>query len=140
MVSNNVVFEDYSMTCKAKLKEAAIAFLHEAGDVILAATARNYDSADRVDTGKTKGSFQKVVDEGALSCTMGSSYQNAIWEEFGTGVHALHGDGRKTPWRYKNKTGWHTTRGKTGHRPFFKAYEAKKSAIKAEAERRFSAL
>ena len=32
--------------------------------------------------------------------------------EFGTGVHNENGDGRQTPWRYKDRHGeWHTTSG-----------------------------
>jgi len=142
LVSNNVVFEDYSMQCKAALKNTAVAFLHEAAGEIVSQTQRNYDSAGRVDTEQTKGSFQPQVDSGTLTATMGSNEQNAIWEEFGTGIHALQGNGRKTPWTYKDKkTGkWYTTHGKTGHRPFFTAYNNLKSRIIALAKERFGSM
>lgn len=43
------------------------------------------------------------MDESAQVATVGNPLQNAIWEEFGTGEYALEGDGRKTPWRYKDE-------------------------------------
>lgn len=134
--SGNVIFEDYSMQCKTAIHQAVIAFLHAAAGEIVSQTQRNYDSAGRVDTGQTKGSFTYQVDDGEQAAYIGSNYENAIWEEFGTGIHALQGNGRKTPWTYKDKkTGkWYTTHGKTGHRPFFKAFSALKSKIIKEAE------
>ena len=141
-MSDNVVFEDYSIQCKNVLKNTAVAFLEEAAGEIVAQTQRNYDGAKRVRTGQTKGSFDHEVDSGTLTATMGSGEQNAIWEEFGTGIHALQGNGRKTPWTYKDKkTGkWYTTRGKTGHRPFFTAYNTLKSSIIALAKERFGSM
>ena len=46
--------------------------------------------------GQTKSSWDRKVleNEGVV----GSSSENAIWEEFGTGDYAVNGDGRKTPW------------------------------------------
>ena len=39
-------------------------------------------------------------------------YPYAIAVEFGTGIHADNGNGRKSPWAYKDKNGdWHWTRG-----------------------------
>ena len=84
----------------------------------------------RVDTGQTKGSWGYKVDESKLEAVVGSPMENAVWEEFGTGEFALHGDGRKTPWRYKDRKGnWHTTTGKRGTRALYMAFRSTKNAI-----------
>lgn len=122
----SVEFHDYSIEVKAKINDALIAALHEASGEIVSQTARN----TRVDTGQTKGSFEYVVDESKLESTIGSPLENAIWEEFGTGLQALNGDGRKTAWRYQDARGnWHTTTGKKGTRAFFNAFEKLKNSI-----------
>lgn len=79
----------------------------------------------RVDTGKTKGSYKYEVSESdkQIEVAVGSDYQNAIYEEFGTGQYALHGNGRKTPWVYQDSKGdWHRTSGKSPTRPLFTAF------------------
>ena len=47
--------------------------------------------------------------------------------EFGTGIYNQKGDGRKTPWRYKDREGnWHTTQGGRPYpfiRPAWAAHE-----------------
>ena len=95
----SVEFTDNTAKIKAALSEGDIGFLHEAGGAIQAQTQRN----SRVDTGQTKGSYKYMVDEGKDESTVavGSDLENAIWEEFGTGEYALHGDGRKGGWVYK---------------------------------------
>lgn len=98
-MADNVEFKDYSIEVKGKINEALIAALYEAAGAVVLQTARN----SRVDTEQTKGSFEYVVDEEKLESTVGSPLENAIWEEFGTGIHALNGDGRKTAWHYKDK-------------------------------------
>ena len=125
-MADGVEFKDYSIEVKGKINDALIAALHEASGEIVSQTARN----TRVDTGQLKGSWDYVVDESEMKSTIGSPLQNAIWEEFGTGLQALNGDGRKTAWRYQDAKGnWHTTTGKKGTRAFFNAFEKLKSSI-----------
>lgn len=125
-MANNVEFKDYSIQVKAAINNELIAALHEASNEIVSQTARN----TRVDTGQLKGSWTYVVDESKLEASIGSPLENAIWEEFGTGVYALNGDGRKTPWQYQDKNGnWVVTVGKKGTRAFYKAFTSLKSAI-----------
>ena len=51
----------------------------------------------------------------------------AIWEEFGTGEYALHGDGRKGGWFYEDEKGvGHFTHGKQPKRPLHNAFVSKK--------------
>ena len=138
---SDVKFEDYSIKVKAAINDALIAALHEASGEIVSQTVRNYDTAGRVDTGDTKGSFEYVVDESKLESTIGSPLENAIWEEFGTGIQALNGDGRKTAWRYQDAKGnWHTTTGKKGTRAFFRAFEKLKNPIIKLFERKMKEM
>ena len=132
---SNVEFHDYSMNCMKALKEAGVAFLEEAGGEVESQTKRNC----AVVTGKTKGSFQHQVDEGSMMVQIGSNYENAIWEEFGTGLYALEGDGRKdVPWWYKGADGvWHSTSGKHPKRMLFNAFESLRGVIQQMAERKF---
>ena len=93
-----VHFENNSMQVMAALDDFCIAFLHEAGGELEAQVKRNNDN--RVDTGQTKGSWKYIVDESKSECTIGSPLENAIWEEFGTGEHALNNNGRRGRWKY----------------------------------------
>ena len=101
-MSKNVVFEDYSVEVKTAIKEKAVSFLKEVGGELRSLTQRN----SRRKTSKTAGSYEYKVDEGQLAVHVGSDYENAIWEELGTGEHAIDkhgkpsGKGRKGWWVY----------------------------------------
>lgn len=95
-MSNRVVFEDYSVECKNAIKEKAIIFLEEVGGELRSRTQRN----SRRKTSKTADSYEYKVDEGQQAVHVGSNYDNAIWEELGTGEYAVNGDGRKGWWVY----------------------------------------
>jgi hypothetical protein len=163
---SNVVFEDYSVQVKSAIKDKVISFLYEVGGELKSQTQRN----SRRKTSKTAGSYEYKVDEGQQAVHIGSNYQNTIWEEFGTGEHALNGDGRKGWWVYvegsssseNSSTGRtysspheakmavavlreqgldaHMTKGKTANRPLFKAYTSSKSSIIARARKIFGGL
>ena len=127
----SVEFEDNSIAVKDAIEAAAIKWLYEAAGELQAQVMRN----TRVDTGKTKQSWEYRVDAATKKAVVGSNAENAIWEEFGTGQYALHGDGRKTPWSYQDRNGnWHTTKGKRPQRAFFKAYTMSKSKLKKSFE------
>lgn len=163
---SNVIFEDYSVKVKDAMKDKVIAFLYEIGGELVAQTQRN----SRRKTSQTAGSYEYKVDEGKQAVHIGSNYQNALWEEFGTGEHALNGDGRKGWWVYvtgasssasssNGKTysspaqakravailrseglDAHMTKGKTANRPLFKAYSSSKSSIISRARSIFGGL
>ena len=125
-----VEYTNNSAKIKTAINTAVKNFLTEAGGEIQAATIRK----SRTDTGQTKGSYEyKVVtgnDEGTVY--VGSNYQNAIWEEYGTGEYALQGNGRKTPWVYRDRHGkWHRTRGKTPNKPLKKAFDSLSGKLEA---------
>lgn len=131
----SVAFTDNTTKIKAALSEAVVAFLHEAGGEIQSQTQRN----SRVDTGETKGSYQYMVDEGQTESTVaiGSDLENAIWEEFGTGEYALHGNGRKGGWVYKSeKDGkFYHTYGKKPNQPLTRAFRNTAPKIKQQLGR-----
>ena len=130
-MASNVVFEDYTIQVQNALDDSIFAVLEECAGEIESQAKRN----SRVDTGKTKNSFQHKVTgsflAGEFRAYIGSNEENAIWEEFGTGEYALEGNGRKGGWNYKDpKWGiwWHTT-GKKPSRAFWKAYTSLKNKI-----------
>ena len=134
----SVEFKDFTKIVLQRIEESEDAFLDEVGGEIEAQVKRN----TKVDTGKTKNSWEYVVDEEKKEVQVGSRYKNALWEELGTGKYALNGDGRKTKWVYKNPNDgkFYTTVGKKPRRALFKAFESKKNAIIREAKRRFGEL
>lgn len=126
-----VEFKDNSVKVNTAIEGAAIEFLYEASGEIVNETQRNVP----VDTGQLKGSWTYRVDESAQTARIGSPLNNAIWNEFGTGIYAANGDGRKTPWLYKDAKGvTHFTRGKKAQHSFQKAFTAKKGVIIKRAE------
>lgn len=131
----SIEFEDNRVRVKQALSDAGEAFLHEAAGELQARTRRN----SRVDTGQTKGSYEYKIDSGSeeQTCQIGSNLENAIWEEFGTGEYALHGDGRKGGWVYVDAKGrGHFTRGKTPNRPLHNAF----TTLKGKLIRRFGEI
>lgn len=127
----SVEFTNNSMKCKEAINDATIAWLYEAAGEVKSTTMRN----SRVDTGELKGSWQYVVDEGQLEATIGSPLENAIWEEFGTGIYALNGNGRKKPWGYTDRKGvFHYTHGKRPNRTLFRAFDVNKKKIQRALE------
>ena len=120
-----VIFEDYSDEVKKALEKIGVQWLEEASGELEAQVKRN----TVVDTGKTKGSWKHNVDADKMEAQVGSNYENAIWEEFGTGIFALGGNGRKTPWTYKDEKGFHKTKGKKARRPLQNALNQKESEI-----------
>ncbi len=126
-----VEFEDNRVKVKDAINGAVIAFLDEACGDLEGQAKQN----SKVKTGQTKGSYSYAVDEAELTGYVGSNYENAIWEEFGTGEYALNGDGRKGGWRYMDEKGdWHFTRGKKPRRPLFNAFTFLKGKISRRAE------
>ncbi|EOS75668.1 MAG: HK97 gp10 family phage protein [Lachnospiraceae bacterium] len=129
-----VEFQDNRIEVKEAISNAAIAFLYEACGELEAQTKRN----SKVKTGQTKGSYGYAVEEAELTGYVGSSYDNAIWEEFGTGEYALNGGGRKGGWFYVDAQGkGHFTKGKKPRRPLFRAFTELRGRLTAWAERIF---
>ena len=122
----DVEFKDFTIQVKQALDDRINAALEEAAGELESQVKRN----TRVDTGRTKNSFQHKVVDSEHAAYIGSNYENAIWEEFGTGEYALEGNGRKGGWYYVDDKGdGHFTRGKKPSRAFYKAYTSLKNKI-----------
>lgn len=122
----DIEFKDYSVEVKEAMNEKLIAALREAAGELESQVKRNTP----IDTGQLKGSWSYKVDESKGEAVIGSPLENAIWNEFGTGQYALHGDGRKTPWKYQDTKGkWHTTTGKRPQRSLYYAFQQKRAAV-----------
>lgn len=72
------------------------------------------DATDKcpIDDGQLRASIDFVVDMDDGTVTIGSNLEYAPYVHQGTGIYAVDGDGRQTPWRYQDAEGnWHTTKG-----------------------------
>lgn len=108
-----VKLEDYSLKVNAALNDITRQWLHEASFEVQAHAQRNCKMhLDGEEEGRRlRESYKSVVDEDKGEAVIGSPRESVYWEEFGTGSHAAHGDGRKGWWVYV-KNG--ETRSKTG--------------------------
>lgn len=141
---NDIRFEDYSNDVNNAIKIAIINALEEASGELEAQTKKN----TKVKTGRTRDSWEHMVDEENYVAYVGSNYENAIWEEFGTGVYAQKGNGRKTPWVYpvlgkRDEDGrqmFRRTKGKKGRKALQNAYKSLKNRIESFFKERFNDL
>lgn len=121
-----VEFHDYTIQVKNAIDDKINIVLEECAGEVESQVKRN----TRVDTGKTKNSWRHKVVDSEHTAYIGSDYENAIWEEFGTGEYAIEGNGRKGGWAYKDAKGdWYFTHGKKPSRAFWNAYNSLKSKI-----------
>ena len=126
----DVEYHDYSVEVKEALSQIAWQTMEEVAGELESQTKRN----TVVDTGQTKNSWSHRVTGSMMAAEyradVGSNYENAIWEEFGTGEYALNGDGRKGGWFYKDEWGiGHFTHGKHPRRPLYTAYTSLKTKL-----------
>ncbi|MCI6998032.1 MAG: hypothetical protein MR936_14945 [Eubacterium sp.] len=124
----SIEFEDNSEKIKQLLHNACVTGVTEAGIEMLDQVQKN----TKVVTGRTKGSWQLDTEEtfDSIAAYIGSDYENSVWEEFGTGEYALHGDGRKGGWFYEDAEGkGHFTHGKEPKRPLQNAFVQKKLRV-----------
>lgn len=137
-MSNNIRFEDYSKQVIDAINQEVLNALEEVSGELEGRVKDN----TRVDTGKTKASWNHKVDESKHEAYVGSNYENAIWEEFGTGTEALNGNGRKdVPWVYRSEDGkWHRTKGKKPNRALKRAFDSMKNSIEEYFKERFKTL
>ena len=134
----NTKFTDNSIKVINAIDNAVLNALEEAIGAVESQVKQN----TKVRTGKTKSSWQHKVHEKDHIAYVGSNYENAIWEEFGTGIYALNNDGRKdVPWTYRDEEGkWHRTSGKKPRRALYNAFTSLKSRIEKYFKERFKNL
>ncbi len=122
----DVEFHDFSIEVMDVMDDKINAVLEECAGELESAAKRN----TRVDTSQTKNNWRHYVDDAKHEATIGNPLENAIWEEFGTGEHALKGNGRKGGWYYVDEKGeGHFTHGKKPSRAFYHAFTSLKNAI-----------
>ena len=96
----SVEFMDFSFKVTEAMEEALIAGLHEAAGELEARTVRNSRQGHKYGDIQATALWDHKVDEDEMSASVGSPHEAGYWEEFGTGEHALNGDGRKGWWVY----------------------------------------
>lgn len=96
-----VEFQDFSFSVKADLDDVAKAWLHTWGNEI-ASKARDNVQLDGDEGVQLRKSYRADVDEANGVARIGSPLESAYWEEYGTGEYAVHGDGRKGWWVWKD--------------------------------------
>lgn len=134
---NNVKFQNNSEEVKNAINSALISGLYASAGEVVSCAKQN----SPVDTGQLKNSWSYVVDEDKLIATIGSPLENAIWNEWGTGEFALHGDGRKGGWCYQDAKGkWHRTNGKRPQRTLQIAFNQTQNAVKRIFENEMKAV
>lgn len=134
-----VEFIDNTMKVIEALSSASYTAAEESVAEIESQTKRN----TKVVTGRTKNSWEHITSQtdNSVEAVVGSNYENAIWEEFGTGEYALHGDGRKGGWFYVDAKGnGHFTHGKPAKRAFYHAFTQLKGSIIAYIESIFRGI
>ena len=162
----DVIFEDFTIKVQGAIDDKINAVLEECAGEVESAVKRN----TRVDTSGTKNAWEHHVDTASHEAIIGNPLENAIWEEFGTGEHALPegGGGRKGYWVFVKgsngtsaKTGKsytleeakqimamlrsqgleaYYTNGKEPSRAFWKAYTALKDKIIKHIQNSFKGL
>lgn len=130
----SVEFNDFTIQVQNAIKEKAKIALEEGSVELMSQAMRN----SRVDTGHFKGKWTHFVVPGDYTAYIGHPDENAIWEEYGTGIYAVNGNGRKeVPWTYQDVNGkYHKTSGKTPNRTLQRAFTDKKEKVKQIMQKR----
>ncbi len=125
-----IIAADHSDEIIRNLDRRVQAGLEACGNQAVSHAKQNITSASRVDTGALRNSVNHKVRNDV--CYVGTNQEYAIYNEYGTGIYAAGGNGRKTPWRYKDSKGnWHRTRGMKPIHFLKKALEEHKEEYKA---------
>lgn len=159
-MATKIIFEDYSAKVLQNVDSESANFLEEAGGLVEA----KVKDLTRVASGQTRREWDHVVDKAGLKVTIGNPNINALWEERGTGEHAMFGKGRKGGWwicsdqldgktkalfetkyHFKKERGeggkvFYFTTGKKGTQALETAMKNSKSSIKNRAEQIFKGL
>lgn len=133
-----IVFDSKLKEVTNKIELEIYKALEEASGAVEKQVKQN----QRRKTGQTADSWKHYVNASEHVGYIGSNYQNAIWEEYGTGIHALNGNGRKTPWVYTPDGGktFYRTKGKKPLRPLYKAMRLMQPKIYKYFKKRFKDL
>ena len=95
-----VQFIDNSIKVKAEINQTTIAWLYEWANEI-ASQAKDNVALDGEAGIQLRGAYSAAVNAGAGEAKVGTPLESGYWEEYGTGSYAVHGDGRKGWWVWK---------------------------------------
>jgi HK97 gp10 family phage protein len=108
MKDNEMVYDSNIKQVKRTTNDAQNAVLYALGVYVMGESVMR----SPVDTGNLRSSIDYRVNELGKYVEIGSTAKYAPYQELGTGIYAVKGNGRKTSWRYRNKDGkMITTRG-----------------------------
>lgn len=111
---------------RAKIERELESKIHDALDLVgfqmesdAAKMCYDWKPTDIIDTGTLANSITHQMAD-SYTVVVGTNTPYAVYVEFGTGIYAENGQGRKTPWAYRDRKGeLHWTRG-VRPRPFLK--------------------
>ena len=92
-----------------------------------------------VDSGLLRASIAAAQYKDWLSADVGTPVKYASYIEHGTGIYAVEGNGRQSPWSWYSASGkwkgWHTTRGMHPHPFLYPAWKTEEPEYKKDMER-----
>lgn len=103
MIKIKVTTNDMTKELLQDLKQKQMSFVMQGGEVIRTEMVVRAP----VDKGNLRNSVQSMsfVEDGKATSETGPTAEYAPYVEYGTGVYAADGNGRKTPWVYKDDEG-----------------------------------
>lgn len=105
----NIKITSHKADIEKATQEAIEAVLELCGQ---AAEGYAQEYSEPRDTGNLVNKISHKVADDENAVFIGTNEEYAPYLEYGTGIYAFEGGGRKTPWAYKDKEGkWHNTRG-----------------------------
>ncbi|MBA4274020.1 MAG: hypothetical protein C0436_00040 [Alphaproteobacteria bacterium] len=110
MIKASVILKDNTEAILRILQDKALAFVEAGGQAIRSEAVARAPVA----SGNLRSSIQVEAysDNGVPVSETGPTAEYAPYVEYGTGIYAVNGDGRKTPWWYQTPEGeWIRTRG-----------------------------
>lgn len=130
-VDDKAVQEQLKIVVTSLIPEAINKALLEATLYIEAESKKNLRAnGNGLKTGLLRDSITHTIDEASHIGYVGSNLDYAIWVHQGTGIYALNGDGRKTPWAYEDAKGdTHFTHGNKPNPFIQKAIDENKDNI-----------
>ena len=109
---SDITIKDNSGAVLEAMQKAVARGLEAIGMTAEGYAKQTITDANRVDTGRLRNSISHTVKSEEEAVYIGTNVEYAIWHEIGTGIYAEDGQGRKSPWAFKDEKGeWHMTSG-----------------------------
>lgn len=132
-MKNEVKLIDNAALVIAELREKVDTALEAVGTQAESHAKSIITQEKRVDTGALRNSVSHAISGDTVY--IGSNLPYAVYNELGTGIYASQGNGRQTPWAYRDRDGvWHWTRGMKPIHFLKRAIETNQSEYRAIIE------